>query len=79
MAVLLTSNRTVAKKRVSVEPYFPLAFVENCSSIHSSGDQQHSVRTFKKAAQLCLNWMKDEVESGRYEEREAEIQKLLAA
>lgn len=38
MALRLTSNRTVAAKDVSVEPYFPLAFIEQCSSIHRSGD-----------------------------------------
>ena len=49
------------------------------ANLASGGDQQHSVRTFQKAARLVLNWMKDEVESGRYDEREEMILKQLAA
>jgi hypothetical protein len=33
----------------------------------------------KRAARRAVNWMKDELESGRYEAREEMIQKLLAA
>ena len=45
MAIRLSSNRTVAGKDVSVEPYFPLALIEQCSLIHQCGHQQHVVRT----------------------------------
>jgi len=43
------------------------------------GHQQHIVRTSKKAACGLVDWMKDEVKSGRYDEREEMIQKQLAA
>ena len=79
MAIRLSSNRTVAEKRVSVEPCFPLTFVEKCSLIHQSGHQQHIVRTARQAARELADWMKDEVESGRADEREEMILKLLAA
>src|SRR5207244_2890030 len=75
MAIRLSSNRTVAEKDVSVEPYFPLAFIEQCSLIHRSGHQQHVVRTAKKVACGLVDWMKDEMQTGRYDEREEMILK----
>ncbi len=38
MAIRLSSNLSVAEKKVSVEPYFPLSFIANRSLVHSSGD-----------------------------------------
>ena len=60
MALRLTSNRTVAEKDVSVSPYFPLASIEQCSSIHRSGHQQHVVRTVKRAAEGLWEWARKE-------------------
>lgn len=54
-------------------------FTVKTANVAKCAHQQHSVRAFKKAARVFVGWTKGEIENGRCDEREQEIQKRLAA
>lgn len=76
MALLLTSNRTVAARDVFTKPYFPIALIADAALIHSSGHQWDAIRTSKKAAEDLWKWAKEEA-AKTAEEREGERERSL--
>lgn len=62
MVLLLTSNRTVARKDVSIEPSFPLHRIAERHENLQSGPNQAATRTFAEIARSLWNWARAELE-----------------
>jgi DNA invertase Pin-like site-specific DNA recombinase len=64
LVILMSSNRSVAGKNVSVEPRFPRGLLEDRAAIAECGHQRNSPRTLRAAAKTLLEWAKTEFENG---------------
>jgi site-specific DNA recombinase len=64
MVILMSSNRSVVGKNVSVEPRFPREVLENRCPVSECDHLRNSPRTLKAAARKLLDWAKTELENG---------------
>lgn len=63
LVLKLTSNRTVARKEVSVEPYFPIARHDNHWGSPECAHYRGTNRTLQAAARTLIEWAKKELKT----------------
>jgi DNA invertase Pin-like site-specific DNA recombinase len=62
LAIQLCSNRTVAAKEVSVEPYFPLQLIAQSKCLSNGDHYRGTARTDTEIARRLLEWAHQELE-----------------
>lgn len=72
MAIRLSSNRGVAGRDISIEPYVPLSAVESHALVQDCGQIRDGIRTDKTVAKQLLKWAEQELKRQSDEETDAE-------